>query len=509
MSKAFPGTLALDAVDFEVAAGEVHALVGQNGSGKSTLIKILAGFHAPEPRTVVRVEGEEVDLGDAHAARAAGFRFVHQDLALIDDMSVVENLAFGRGFDTAAGGRIRWRQERRRAAEMLASLGFRLDVRQPLGQLAAAERTGVAIARALWEWEEGARVLVLDEPTATLPAAEVDILFEAVRRVRDRGLGVIYVSHRLDEVFSIADRISVLRDGRKVGTYPVSDLDEDKLIALMVGSAVTRTAASSPAAAGEALLSVRGLCGTVLEDVDFDAYAGQVLGFAGLTGSGREELLPMLFGSAPRRGEVRVGGELISSGSPQAAIKGGLALVPADRLRQGGVFEMSVAVNLTLTDLQRLRGAAGYVSTRRERREAEEWVKRLDVRPPNPDLLLASLSGGNQQKVVIAKWLRLRPKVVLLDEPTQGVDVGAKAMIHALLRDAAAAGAAVVIASGDDEEIAEVCDRVCVFRDGAITAELMQGETTIDEIGRLQLNLGAAAGNSHSPAPPSNDQRKD
>ncbi|MBS1676601.1 MAG: sugar ABC transporter ATP-binding protein [Actinobacteria bacterium] len=496
MSKTFPGTRALDHVDLDIAAGEVHALVGQNGSGKSTLIKVLAGFHEPDPGTLVRVDGEEVELADPAASRAAGFRFVHQDLALVDDLSVVENLALGRGFQTGAMGRIRWRDERRAAQEMLDSLGFDFDVRKPLGTLAAAERTGVAIARAMWNWEDGARILVLDEPTATLPMAEVETLFRTVRRVRERGLGVIYVSHRLDEVFSIGDRISILRDGRKVGTYKTADLDEDKLIALMVGEAVTRVAGAKAAPGGATVLAVEGLCGTVLCDLSFEAKAGQVLGFAGLTGSGREELLPLIFGAGERLGTVAVDGRKVKAARPESAIAAGIALIPSDRLHQGGVFDMSVTQNLTLTDPGRLTGPAKEIRRGRERSEVRDWIGRLDVRPSNPDLPLAALSGGNQQKIVIAKWLRMSPRVLLLDEPTQGVDVGAKAMIHALVREAAAAGAAVVVASGDDEEICDICDQVYVLRDGAIVGELTQEQMSIDEVGRMQL---VGRGNGHAP----------
>jgi ribose transport system ATP-binding protein len=493
LSKSFPGTLALSAVDLRIESGEIHALVGQNGSGKSTLIKILAGFHAPDPGSVVRVDGSQVELGHAAAARDAGFRFVHQDLALVGGLSVVENLALGRGFDTGKAGRIRWRAERARARTMLLSLGFDIDVRRPVAELTAAQRTGVAIARALWEWEGSARVLVLDEPTATLPKAEVEILFESVRRVRERGVGVLYVSHRLDEVFAIADRVTVLRDGRRVATERTDELDEDELISLMLGSAVTRAVGSGARGRGRVILEARELYGAVLDGIDFDVCGGEVVGFAGLTGSGREELLPMLFGARPRHGTIRVGDQVVPPASPQAAIRRGVALVPADRLRQGGVFDMPVSSNLTLTGMRPVRGRSGAISRHAERREVGHWLNKLDVRPPDPDRRLATLSGGNQQKVVIAKWLRLAPKVLLLDELTQGVDVGAKAMIHALIRSAADDGAAVVLASSDDEEICDLCDRVYVLREGRIGAELSQQEMTIDDLGRLQLSRGGTA----------------
>ena len=491
LSKSFPGTRALHAVDLDIASGEVHALVGQNGSGKSTLIKLLAGFHSPEDGATVTVAGEEVRLGSSAAARKAGFRFVHQDLALVNSLNLVENLALSRGFATGRGGRIRWAVERARARNMLASLGFEdIDVRRPVGDLTAAQRTVVAIARALWDSDESAKILVLDEPTATLPRAEVEHLFSAIRNVQQQGLGVLYVSHRLDEVFSIAGRVTVLRDGLKVGTFETTSLDENRLIDLMLGTAVLRAVGGAGAARGDRVLVARDLCGTVLAGIDFEAHAGEVVGFAGLTGSGREELLPMLFGALPRSGTVTVRENEIAGGSPRDAISAGVSMVPSDRLRQGGIFDMSLAKNMTLSDLRPVSGRLGAISGKSERGEVMDWLTRLDVRPPDPDLKLATLSGGNQQKVVIAKWLRRKPQVLLLDELTQGVDVGAKAAIHTLVRAAASEGATVILASSDDEEICDLCDRVYVLRDGLISAQVNQETLSTDELGRLQL--GAA-----------------
>jgi ribose transport system ATP-binding protein len=492
MTKAFPGTLALDAVDMDVAAGEVHALVGQNGSGKSTLIKVLAGFHAPEPGTEVEVDGEPVHLHDAHASARAGFRFVHQDLALVQELSVLENVALGREFSRGLAGRIRWREQRRRTQALVDSLGYRFDVREPVAALGAAERTGVAIARALQD-TDAARILVLDEPTATLPRPEVEGLFDVVGRIRERGIGVIYVSHRLDEIFAIADRVTVLRDGRKVGTYRVGDIDEEQLIDLMTGGAPVKVDKPERAPALGTVLEVRELSGAVLDDIGFTARAGEVLGLAGLTGSGREEILQLLFGARQGQGELRVGDAHLDLAAvePRAAIRAGLALVPADRHRKGGVLRMSLAENCTLTDLDRHR-RLGAIRRGSERAEVDDWLAALDVRPPMATMALDALSGGNQQKVVIAKWLRLKPRVLLLDEPTQGVDVGAKASIHALLRRAADDGAAVVIASSDDEEIADTCDRALVLRDGRIVGELAGEALSMEALGRMQL-AGMAA----------------
>ena len=485
MSKAFPGTLALDSVDFDVAEGEVHALVGQNGSGKSTLIKVLAGFHHAEAGATVEVDGEPVKLGDGPASHAAGFRFVHQDLALVQDLTVLENLAFGRGFQRGFAGRIRWKDEERSAQALVESLGYDFDVREPVATLAAAEKTGVAIARALQD-EEGARVLVLDEPTATLPTAEVEVLFAAIRRVQQRGLGVVYVSHRLDEVFEIAERVTILRDGRRVGTWAIKDIDENQLIERMTGGVPLKARKATSAGLGDARLEVSEVGGEALQSLSFSVRAGEVLGIAGLTGSGRDELLPLLFGDEPRRGQIKVDGDEVPMADPHAAKDAGLALVPADRHRHGGILLMSLQENVTLTDLGR-HTRRTRLSHSKERVEVEEWLEKLDVRPPVAEAALDSLSGGNQQKIVLAKWLRTSPKVLLLDEPTQGVDVGAKASIHALVRQAADAGAAVVIASSDDEEIDDTCDRVLVLRDGRLAGELVGDDVSLEALGRLQL----------------------
>ena len=485
MSKAFPGTLALDQVDFDVVEGEVHALVGQNGSGKSTLIKVLAGFHAAESGTSVEVDGEPVKLGDGAASRDAGFRFVHQDLALVQDLSVLENLAFGRGFRRGFAGRILWKEEEKAAQALIESLGYDFDVREPVATLAAAERTGVAIARALQD-AEGARVLVLDEPTATLPTSEVQVLFAAIRRVQQRGLGVIYVSHRLDEVFEIAQRVTVLRDGRRVGTWETNAIDENQLIESMTGGVPLKARKPTSASQGAPRLEVNDVGGEALKSLSFSVRAGEVLGIAGLTGSGRDELLPLLFGAVDGRGRVTVDGTDVPISDPRAAKAAGLALVPADRHRQGGILLMSLQENVTLTDLGR-NTSRGRLSRSKERAEVEDWLTRLDVRPPTAEAALDSLSGGNQQKIVIAKWLRTVPSVLLLDEPTQGVDVGAKASIHALVRQAADQGAAVVLASSDDEEIEDTCDRVLVLRDGRLAGELAGDEVSIEALGRLQL----------------------
>ncbi|MGV1047021.1 MAG: sugar ABC transporter ATP-binding protein [Solirubrobacterales bacterium] len=496
-SKEFPGVRALDGVSLDVAPGEVHALIGHNGSGKSTLIKVLSGFFEPGEGTVVEVAGRPVAPGDALASRAAGLRFVHQELGLVEDLSAVENLCLGSGFDTGSLWRIKWSSVRRQTERALAGLGFSIDVDAPVGSLTPTERTGVAVARALRDWEDEARLLVLDEPTAALPREEVHILFEAVRRVAASGLGVIYVSHRLDEILELADRVTALRDGKVVDTIATAGLEESDLVRLMLDYE-PETRAQEATQPGETVLDVTELRGGTVRSLDFRVGRGEVVGLAGLTGSGREEVMSLLFGAAPRGGTVRVGGTELTPRSPGAAKRLGVAFVPADRRRHGSFPAMSVRENLTITDLRRYRRRWARLSRRGELAEVDGWLRRLDVKPPDPSRAYESLSGGNQQKIAIAKWLRLEPDVLLLDEPTQGVDVSAQAEIHGLIRQAASRGAAVLVSSSEEEELVEVCDRIVVLRDGRSVSELDGGSTTSAELASIGLGGEARPAGSDS-----------
>jgi ribose transport system ATP-binding protein len=494
LSKTFPGQRALDSVDFELVPGEVHALIGQNGSGKSTLIKVLAGFHEADPGATVEVGGEPLVLGSADATLKAGIRFVHQDLALAPSLDTLDNLALGRGFYTSVAGTISWRKEARAARELLAELGYSFNLRVPVSRLAAAERTGIAIARALQGWEGGAHVLFLDEPTATLPAGEAERLFEVVRMVKARGVAVGYVSHHFSEVFALCDRVTVLRDGRKIATRNVSEIDEPALIELTVGRAIQRLdrREHETAPRDDVVLNVEGLSGRVLSGIDFSIHAGEILGFAGVTGSGREEVAGLVFGSLQRGGEVALDGKPIPPGQPAVANARGVTLVPSNRLTHGILPDMTLRENMTLGSLSRFINVAG-LHPRAEREDVREWLTKLDVQPPRSEARIARLSGGNQQKVVIARALQRDPRLLLLEEPTQGVDVGAKASIHKIVDEVAESGACVLISSTESEELIRLCHRIVVLTGGQIRTVLDASKTNADELTELVLGTATAA----------------
>jgi ribose transport system ATP-binding protein len=489
LTKTFPGLTALDRVDLSVGAGEVLAVAGANGSGKSTLVKVLAGIYAADAGEVA-VRGDAGMLAEPAAVRER-LHVIHQDLGLVGLLDTVENLDIGRAPGRAAFLPTRSRAEARRARDTIARFGADFDVRRPIASLSAAERTVVAIARALDGWTRPDNVLLLDEPTAALHGAEVEKLFGAVRRVAARGAGVIFISHRLDEVLHLADRVVVLRDGRKVADAPIAGVDHDRLVRMIAGRDVAR-GVTRDARGGDVVLRVRSLCGGSVRGIDLELRAGEILGVAGLLGSGREQVNRMVFGASGRSGEVDVVGRRLPVGNPSASVAHGLAFVPAERREDGAVMTMSVRENLTLPSVGALRTRWRGLDHRAERQEAARWADRVGLRPNHPERPLGLFSGGNQQKVVLAKWLRDRPRVLLLDEPTQGVDVGAKEAVYGLLAQAADSGAGVLVSSSDDKELAQVCDRVLVLRDGAVALELQGDALTEDRLVRESLGLGEA-----------------
>jgi ABC-type sugar transport system ATPase subunit len=491
LSKSFPGLRALDRVSMSVDAGEIVALVGQNGSGKSTLVKVLSGLYEPDPGAEIRVQraGGQVVSGDAaHAA----LHFIHQDLGLVSQLSTIENLDLGlplgrRGLLPALVG-----EEARRARALIAEFGGDVDVHAPVGTLAAAERTIVAIARALSGWTDPHNLLVLDEPTAALEDAEVQQLFKAVRGVAERGAGVIFISHHLDEVMDLADRVVVLRDGRIVTDVARGAYDRDRLVHLITGRELETLEARPAVRDASEVVTVEGLVGGRIRGLDLSIGTGEILGVTGLLGSGRDDLAGLLFGAIPRTaGRVLVAGKAVPPSSPSSAIARAVAFVPGDRRDKAAVMTMTARENLTLPGMQSVRGAFGRLSTRLERAEARRWAATVRLHPRDPDRPLRQFSGGNQQKVVLAKWLRTRPRVLLLDEPTQGVDVGAKAAIYELIAHAAEDGAAVLVSSSDVKELALLCHRVLVLRGGRVWTQIDRPALTEERLGRETLSAGA------------------
>ena len=496
--KTFPGQVALDDFDVSIGAGRTHALVGQNGSGKSTFIKILAGYHQPDPGGEATMDGSSLRLGDGRAAQEAGIRFVHQDLGLVDMFNSVENISLGAGYTTGFGKRIDWAADTRRANAALSDLGFTdIDVTVPVAALAPSQRTAVAIARALHDWEAGAHLLVLDEPTASLPGADVERLFTAIRRLKERGVGILYVSHHLDEVFAIADDVTVLRDGRRVDTVVTDTLDHDGLIELMIGYRLDRRNHSQKHATDSTDgLDVRGLTGGTVTGVDLRIEPGEVVGIAGITGSGREMLAPLVTGQVPSdEGSVHVAGTAIANYSPRAALRAGMAFVPTDRAKQGVIALQSVLVNITICDVKR-HWRRGRLRHGEEKVEVLEWIRRLDIKTQGTENPIATLSGGNQQKVLFGRSLRLEPAVLVLDDPTHGVDVGAKEEIHSLIDRAAENGAAVLVASTDTDELVRLSHRIVIMVAGRIASVLTGSEMTSENIELAQLNSLDRAGSA-------------
>ncbi|PKW05457.1 ribose transport system ATP-binding protein [Streptomyces sp. 1222.5] len=496
LCKTFPGVRALSDVDFTARAGEVHALVGENGAGKSTLIKVLTGVHLPDAGEVT-YDGAPVRFTTPLQAQQAGISTIYQEVNLVPLMSVARNLLLGR----EPRNRLRlidFGRMHREADETLRGLGIRVDVRRPLRELGVGAQQMVALARAV---AIDARVVIMDEPTSSLEPREVRTLFEVIRTLRERGIAVVYVSHRMDELYEICDAVTVLRDGRVAHTGRLADLDRLHLVGLMLGREIgevrreglTKFSGSHETAA-EPVLTARGL--TVrhrLCDVSLSLRPGEVVGLGGLLGSGRSETAKAIAGALPvDGGRVVVAGAPVRAGSTPAAIRAGISLLPEDRKTEGIVPGLSVRENIALAALPGL-SRFGLVDDARIDRVVETFMKRLRIKASSPHQKVGELSGGNQQKVLLARWLALHPKVLLLDEPTRGIDVGAKAEVQALVDELAGEGLAVLLISSDTEELIEGSDRVVVLRDGAVVRELTGDAVTEDELLRAIADVPEGA----------------
>jgi rhamnose transport system ATP-binding protein len=469
IAKSFGGARALRGVDFTLRAGEVHALLGENGAGKSTLIKIVTGAHQPDGGTL-SVAGRPVDHLTPAGAHALGIACIYQQPALFPDLTVMENIAL-RLEPGSAWRRIDWRARRERACELLDRIGAVISPDAEVRTLSMPEQQLVEIACALGA---GARIVIMDEPTSSLTQKEQHLLYAVVRDLRQQGVGVIYISHRLEEIFALADRVTVLRDGQSVGTNSVTDVNEAALIRMMIGREMAQIYPAGELAPGEIMLSLRnvGCADSGVRDVTFDVRAGEIFGLAGLVGAGRTELARILFGLTPATtGEIRLDNELIAPRSPAEAVALGIAYVPEDRRHHGVILELPVAPNMTMAIHRRIF-PRGWLRFGAERALALDFIRDLAVKCAGPEAPASSLSGGNQQKVSLARWLATKPRLLILDEPTQGVDVGAKSEIHHLIRQLAQRGLAVLLISSDLPEILGMSDRIGVMRGGRLVAEL-------------------------------------
>jgi rhamnose transport system ATP-binding protein len=478
VSKSFGAVRALEGVSLELFGGEAHALAGENGAGKSTLIKALAGVHRPDAGQVL-LDGKPVVFHGPADARDAGVAVIYQEPTLFPDLSIAENIFMGRQ-PRRALGRVDHRAVRRAAADLFAQLGVDLDPDQAARGLSIADQQLVEIAKAL-SFE--ARVLIMDEPTAALTGSEVARLFRVVRTLLERGAAVLFISHRLEEVFQLCQRVTTLRDGRWIASEPVAGLTEDDLVRRMVGRDLDELYPKQDAPIGEVALSVRRLTREgVFTDVSFEVRAGEIVGLAGLVGAGRSEVARAVFGvDRWDAGEVLVNGARLRPGAPSTAMAAGVALVPEDRRAQGLVMEMSIERNIGLTGLKD-SATAGLMNRRAERDRALDWAVRLQVKFARLADAVGTLSGGNQQKVVLAKWLATGPRVLIVDEPTRGIDVGTKAEVHRLLSSLAGQGVAVLMISSDLPEILGMADRVLVMHEGRLTAEIPRAEATEEAV---------------------------
>jgi len=467
VTKSFGAVRALKGVSFNLIAGEIHALLGENGAGKSTLIKVITGAYQPDSGAI-QIDGKDVGRLSPAIARNLGIACIYQQPALFPDLSVAENIAL-RLEPAAAFSRVNWNSRRTRAQQLLERIGAEISPDAEIRSLSMPEQQLVEIACALGS---GARIVIMDEPTASLTQKETHLLFAVVRELRKNGVGIIYISHRLEEIFQLADRVTVLRDGESIGTNRVDEMNESSLIKLMVGREISAIYPPSEKAPGEVVFSLKNFSCPGVRNVSLEIRAGEILGLAGLVGAGRTELARAIFGVVPAdSGEMFLDGEKIQIQSTQHAVARGIAYVPEDRRRHGVILEMPIAQNMTMA-IHRKIFPGTWLRFGAERQMALDYIRDLSIRAFGPDAPGNALSGGNQQKVALARWLATKPKVLILDEPTQGVDVGAKSEIHKIIRSLAKSGLAVLMISSDLPEVLGMSDRIAVMRAGAITAML-------------------------------------
>jgi len=482
IKKHFPGVIALDGVDFDLRRGEVHALVGENGAGKSTLIKILAGIYSKDAGEII-IDGRRVEINNPHKAQELGLSFIHQELNLISFFNSFENMVLGLRYPRNKLGLINWKAFYREMDSIARLLGIDFSLKKPVRELAASQRRMVMIARAM---VRKAKVIVMDESTAGLSQSEIERLFRLINNLKKQKISIIYISHRLEEIFQIADRITVMRDGVKIGTYDVNDINFSQLISLIAGKTLKEKFPKEYVSIGEEIFKVRNLTRSgALEDIDFCLHRGEILGITGLLGSGKSELARVIFGIDQKDcGEIYLNGKQLEMNSPQEAISHGIVLIPEERREQGLVMNMSLKENITLPSLRnfRLWKWLGTLSFKKEVEVTKEFIQALSIHTTGFNQIVRYLSGGNQQKVVLAKWLACNSKIFIFDEPTRGIDVGAKTEIYKLINRLAKRGAGVILLSSEIEEVMGICDRILVLFKGRIIKELKTERTSSEEV---------------------------
>ena len=476
ISKAFPGVQALEAVTFQVRRGEVHALVGENGAGKSTLMKILSGAH-PRDEGEILIDGQRVEITDPGTAQDLGVSMIYQELNLVPSTSVAENIFLGRLPAWGGWAHLNWKELNSKTAELLARVNVDVAPQEVVQHLSVAKQQMVEIAKAL---SMRAKIIVMDEPTSALTLAETENLFEIIRTLKVQGVAVIFITHRLEEIFAVSDRVTVLRDGRHIATQDLQELDQSTIVSMMVGRELTTLFPKVEAELGDVVLEVRGLNRDgVLEDINLQVRKGEIVGLSGLVGAGRTDLAKAIFGIAPPdNGEILIEGQPCAIHSPGQAIGYGLGLVPEDRKREALILARPVRDNITIAIIRLLSRIGFSIRHKQEDQLVDDYIARLDVKTPGPLQLVRNLSGGNQQKTIIARWLAAKPKVLIMDEPTRGIDVGAKAEIHALMGRMAQEGMGILMISSELPEVLGVSDRVVVMHEGKITGEFSREEAT-------------------------------
>jgi ABC-type sugar transport system ATPase subunit len=483
ISKRFPGVKALDEVDLSLSRGEVHVLAGENGAGKSTLMKVITGVYRSDPGGILRVEGKEVIIRDPIHARSLGINIIYQELTVVDNLSIAENIFLAReplrstGFIDAGKMRVD-------AAKLLAELDMKVDPSTSVGNLSVGHKQMIEIARAI---SYRSKIIIMDEPTASLSDHEAKLLLSLVKRLAAQNIGIVYISHKLDEIFRIADRITVLRDGRTVDSRPIGEMTPDLLVRKMVQRDLTGLFGEHHShAKPEVILSVKNLrqkrsASLPAAGVDFEIRKGEMVGFFGLVGAGRTEVMEMIFGSRPSWGEITIAGKPAKIDKPSDAIRAGLGFVTEDRKAQGLVIGMTVRENFSLTHLADYCHL-DFVDRKRERANCLEYIQKLDIKTPTMEQKVVNLSGGNQQKVAIAKWLARKPRILIVDEPTRGIDIGAKSEVYALLNGLAEEGLAIIIVSSDLPEVLAITDRIIVFKEKRIVGSFQRGQATQEDV---------------------------